>query len=333
MSSLNEVDTNPNPRLAPARQLERLIFVLVFFGVVITGFPQKFILYGWADWLIAMLGGIESARILHRFFTLLLTIAVIIRALRIAYQWFVFKNPPEIFLSGSEWRSLFSGMRNQAFSRLPLKVEYWFMVIALIIFAITGAILLNPILIADILPGGLIPIARRIHSDHALLFVLFVIIWRIGIWFVWRPPVFPDSNSEPETGSQEITGRRGAFNIGASIAVIVVAGLLYFYVTYETTAISTVARHEVEAFAPGFVPDTGDVAVGELVWETQRCAFCHGDNAEGGINEAPALPTGNLTFEAFVIQVRNGSNEMPAFSNVELPDSYLVHLWAWLSEK
>ncbi len=40
----------------------------------------------------------------------------------------------------------------------------------------------------------------------------------------------------------------------------------------------------------------------------------------------------DLTFTAFYEQARVGRGEMPSFSDRELPDGYLVHLWAWLME-
>jgi hypothetical protein len=46
------------------------------------------------------------------------------------------------------------------------------------------------------------------------------------------------------------------------------------------------------------------------------------------------LPLRNpdLTFEAFYEQVRIGRGEMPTFTEEELPDGYLVHLWAWITQ-
>lgn len=342
MSSSSGVDSNQNSTLLSAQQFERLLLVLALVGLIVTGIPQKFALASWSAWLIAMLGGIESTRILHRFFAAILTIEIILHLARLAYQWFVVKSSPKIFPSWNEWQTLFAtllaniGLRNDppdADRQVPLKIEYLFLIISIAILAITGGILLNPILISDILPGTLIPIARRIHSDHALLLAGFLIIWRLG-FLLWRPRRNPITEIELSQESRQIANRQRMFFVIAGITVIILGLAIIRYATYETSAINTVARHDVPAFSPGFVPDAGDAAVGEVVWSSQRCAFCHGEDASGGLNgEAPALPTKDLTFEAFVIQVREGAETMHSYRTVELPDSYLVHLWAWLSEK
>lgn len=342
MTSSNQPDGILSSRLSPAQQLKRLVLMVALIGLIATGIPQKFALESWADFVITMLGGIESARILHRFFAALLTAAVIYHVVSFAYQWFVLKRRSTGLPTRKDWAKLFSitlanlGLREQpeTDNRLSLKFEYLVLVVSIVILGITGAVLLNPVLVAETLPGSAIPIAQSVHSDHALLFTVVLIVWRFGIHMLWRPQrvLVETNNVITSDGAQQMRARRRAFTLISGITVLLVGIVLLRYATYETTAIDTVARHEVLVFSPQFVPEVGNPTVGELVWSTQRCAFCHGENADGGVNGGPALPTENLTFEAFVSQVREGDNQMPAFTKVELPDSYLVHLWAWLSE-
>ena len=113
--------------------------------------------------------------------------------------------------------------------------------------------------------------------------------------------------------------------------VLAVIGLVW-YLSYEQTAINTVPRREAAIFMPQMRPQEGDAEVGAAIWSTLRCAFCHGEQAEGGPDGQPALRGApQLTFDAFVHQVRLGTRDMPSFSPEELPDGYLIHLWAWLT--
>lgn len=333
--STNEMNTSSIKQLSPAQKLARLVFGIALAGLIVTGIPQKFMLEGWADLIITMLGGIESVRILHRFFVIVLMFAVSYHVIEVGYSWFVLRKRPGWLPSLRDWRMQFSriasnfgaGDQDTRDFSAPLKIEYLVIVLSVIILGVTGAILLNPILVSDILPGTVIPFSRSVHSDHALLFTGFIIFWRIGILF-WQPKRV-ESIETNEQDSAQIAQRRRVYSIISVVVIVAFAGLIYAYMTYETTAISIVARQEVLVFAPEFVPEEGNPDIGELVWLTQRCSFCHGVDANG-IDTAPALPTENLTLDAFVVQVRNGSGQMPAFSSVELPDSYLAHLWAWL---
>ena len=340
MSSSNTVDNNQGRLFLSAQRLERLLLVVALLGLIITGLPQKYALSPVSGIVFTVLGGIESTRILHRFFASILAVELIFHIVRLAYQWFVMKISPKIWLSGSEWRAFFGlATRNNLSNserQLPLKVEYLFLVVSIIILAITGAILLNPILISDILPGTIIPIARSIHSDQALLLAVVLLIWRFGIFFLWKPQrdTVEISDSLANQNPQQFASRRSRFFVLAGISVLVVGWAIIRYATYETTALDTIERHAVPVYAPGFMPESGDPAVGEVVWLSQRCSFCHGEDASGGLEGlAPALPTEDLTFEAFVIQVRQGDKDMPSYTSGELPDSYLVHLWAWLTQK
>jgi cytochrome c553 len=130
----------------------------------------------------------------------------------------------------------------------------------------------------------------------------------------------------------QVAARRQRFVlIWGAVCVLALVGLVW-YLTYEQTAINTVPRREAAVFMPQMRPQEGDPEVGAAIWETLRCAFCHGAQAEGGPDGQPALRGApRLTFEAFVQRVRVGTQDMPSFSPEELPDGYLIHLWAWLT--
>lgn len=326
--------------LSAAQRFERLVFVVAFVGLALTGLSQKFAAESWGNALIVLLGGIESARILHRFFAILLIAATSFHLMTVGYQRFVLVRTAPLFPGVRDWLGLGGrflqnlGLKSASGSppdtRFALRIRYLVLVISSLILIVTGLILWNPVAVTNSLPGETIPVTRSLHSDHALLFVVFMVIWQFLIVFMWRPKPDDGGQTGQTVSAAEIKRRRWRF-LPAAILIsgLLAAGLGWFF-SFETTAINTVPRRQEAVFAPQMMPEAGDAHVGEALWSTLRCAFCHGEQADGGANGEPALRQSELTLDTFYDRVRNGKGEMPAFGPEELPDGYLLHLWTWL---
>jgi mono/diheme cytochrome c family protein len=76
------------------------------------------------------------------------------------------------------------------------------------------------------------------------------------------------------------------------------------------------------------LPTTPDPAVGQQMWRQKTCIGCHGTNAEGGIG--PKLAGTGLSFDQVLLQVRTGAAPMPAFTEDQVSDLELQHVYAWL---
>jgi mono/diheme cytochrome c family protein len=76
------------------------------------------------------------------------------------------------------------------------------------------------------------------------------------------------------------------------------------------------------------LPEDPDPEVGEQIWQGKPCAGCHGAEAEGDIG--PRLAGTNLEFDEVLLRVRAGKAPMPAFSEDEVSDLELEHIYAWL---
>jgi hypothetical protein len=223
--------------------------------------------------------------------------------------------------------------RVQPNPRFAHRLEYGFLFISAILLILTGLVLWNPIMVTSMLPGGVVPAAHSIHSHQALLLVLFLVVWRLCIVLLWRPQRdMTDGTEQSLLPAEKAGNRRRRFLPAAVLVVILSTAGVFWLLTSERTAIDTVPRRQAVVFAPQVIPDEGDAAVGAALWSTLRCAFCHGEQATGGPNGEPALRNTGITFDAFFQQVRTGSGDMPAFGSTELPDGYLVHLWAWLTQ-
>lgn len=328
--------------LTTGQLIERLIVAVALIGLFITGLPQRYASEPWANIVFVLGGGIESLRILHRLFALLLMAEAIYHVLAVCYRWFVIGQGPVMFPGVGDVRALIGrvlanfglGSGGDSSYRFILKFEYLALVIGVVVLGITGLMLWNPIAVTQTLPGQTIPIARSVHSDHALLLVIVIVLLRVGIALLWHPKraeIFAEQPPSSRTGEQ-IRSRRQRFLPAAVVLAAVVGFGLVWFLNSEQTAITTVPRRQAVIFAPQTLPEAGDSNVGAALWQTLRCAFCHGQDANGGTRGEPALRASELNFADFYEQVRVGRGEMPAFTERELPDGYLVHLWAWLTQ-
>lgn len=358
---------NPQPpyyaRFSPSQRFEHFVLLVVFFGLALTGLPQKYANEAWGQALIRFWGGIESTRILHRFLAVLLMVEAAYHIGAVCYRLFVLRKGATLLprlrdlRDARDWALHNLGLRRER-PKMPRynvnnKLEYWLTAIGIVILIVTGYMLWNPIATTNALPGEAIPVARVVHGEQAVLLVLLVVIWhgynvlirRFNLSMftgrLSRRAMLEDHAEEleriesgaqtPTAAPEEIRRRSRIFWPIAGAAAILVGALLYSFVTFEQTAITTVPRPEVPIFAPQTTLIEGDASVGAAVWHTVRCAICHGPEAEGGPEGAPALRGTRVSFLAFYRQVRSGSDRMPAFRPEELPDPYLLHLYTWLT--
>jgi mono/diheme cytochrome c family protein len=75
-----------------------------------------------------------------------------------------------------------------------------------------------------------------------------------------------------------------------------------------------------------------DAANGKRAYLAVGCFACHGRAGQGGAYNYPAPPLAQtrLSEDAFKIIVRNGPNEMPAYTESVLPDHDLADIYAFV---
>jgi mono/diheme cytochrome c family protein len=76
----------------------------------------------------------------------------------------------------------------------------------------------------------------------------------------------------------------------------------------------------------------GDAANGKRVYLADGCFTCHGRVGEGGAynGPAPVLAKTALPFEGLKMQIRNPSNDMPAYSEAVMSDQQIADVFAFL---
>ena len=187
-------------RFTLAQRVEHFFLILSFNILAFTGLPQKYFYTGWAERIIRLMGGIETTRLIHRTFAVLLIlqsfyhIGAVIAARRSG------RERGAMGLGFTDFRNVLldmaylAGLRREkpSFGRYDYrqKFEYWAVVWGTAIMATTGLIMWFPELLARLVPGVLVPAARVAHGGEAILAIVAVIIWHFYNAH-FRPDIFP----------------------------------------------------------------------------------------------------------------------------------------------
>lgn len=264
------------------QRVEHLLLIVSFTTLAVTGLPQMYSLQPWASFLILGMGGIEFVRVLHRLAAVVLILGSIFHFVALAYRLLV-RRVALTLLPG--WQDLRDGLQalghNLGLVRQPPrmgrynfgeKVEYWAVIWGTVVMVLTGFMLWNPIATTSLLPGAFIPAAKAAHGGEALLAVLSILTWHFYNVHVKRfnrsmftgyishaemeeehaleLEAIEQGRAERGTDAAALRRRQRIFvPVAAAITGLLLVGL-YFFVTYEQTAIATVPRQQVEVFVP-----------------------------------------------------------------------------------
>ena len=314
-------------RFPKYRRLEHIVLIASFTTLALTGLPQKYPTAGISQAFIAILGGIEMVRIIHRIAATLFLLESVYHLVVAGYLLYV-KRERATMLPGIKdavdaWQAFLYnlGLRKEAPKmgryNFAEKAEYWAMIWGLLVMAVTGFMLWNPIATASVLPGQFIPAAKVAHGGEAVLAVLAIILWHfynvhVKMWnsSIWNGQLTRHQMEEEhgleleaiESGaaapvrlsSADHRKRMNLFIPIAAVVSLVSLGAVYWFVTLEQTAIETVPP-ALENSGPAFQPmpptpapsEAAAPADGALNWAVigpvfgAKCAACHGTS--GGV--------------------------------------------------
>lgn len=350
-------------RFSASERLEHVVLIISFTMLGVTGLIQRYATdAAIARDLIDLMGGIESVRLMHRFFAVMLIGGTIYHGGAVTYNIFVkrvrFSMLPTMTDVRNVWETLTYnfGLRKEP-PKMPRynfaeKAEYLALVWGTIIMIITGFMLWNPIATTSLLPGVVIPIAQLAHSAEAVLAVLSILIWHfyhVHIKQLNRSMFTGNISHEameeehaleleaiekgqvpPPIPADVMAKRMRYFYPYATVVTVLLVGGLVWFVTFEDTAITTVERQPIGDIA-AIDPQIGDATLGEALWASQPCQACHGTLGEG-VPPIPPINTATIDFEHFFRSVRVGPADMPAFSTVNLSDEDIAHLYAYITQ-
>jgi len=263
-------------RFTVAQRLEHWIMAISFTLLTITGLPQRYALSSWAEFMIGAMGGIESVRIIHRIAAVIFIVVMLYHFVAVAYKIFVTRTRLTMMPTLDDAKDLVNSVRYYVglisdHPRLPRynfaeKMEYWAVIWGGVLMTITGFMLWNPIATTSFLPGQFIPAARAAHSAEALLAFLAIIIWHV-YWVhvktfnrsmfngkLTREQMELEHAAElqliesgqlpPPPSSEAQRKRERLFMPTVSVLSVVTLIGLYAFVTFESTAITTIPPAE-----------------------------------------------------------------------------------------
>ena len=190
-------------RFSVRQRAEHVAIMTLFVLLGVTGFPQKFFDSAGAGWLVQTLGGLDTARWLHRVAGILFAILVavhMVSALAIALArgtWSIVPTRKDFTDAVQTLRYYLGAVDEPArFDRFDYrqKFEYWGLVLGGVVMIVTGFILYWPVAVARLVPAELIPAAKVAHSNEGLLAFLVVITWHVYNAH-FTPDVFPFDTS------------------------------------------------------------------------------------------------------------------------------------------
>lgn len=263
--------TKTYTRFNIGQRIEHILLIISFMTLVITGLPQKYVGNAWSEWMIGVLGGIETVRIVHHIAAVMFILETIYHLVVMGYKLFVLRLGASMMPSAKDVRDAIQALLYNigiVKSRPQLgrysfdeKVEYWALIWGLIVMVITGFMLWNPIATVRLLPGEFIPAAKAAHGGEALLAFLAILIWHTYHVHIktFNKSMFTGKMTEQEMAHEhplelveiqngtaptaqhdKVTSARLKVYLPlAGVMVVVLLVGVYFFLTFEQTSITT----------------------------------------------------------------------------------------------
>jgi cytochrome b subunit of formate dehydrogenase len=186
------------------RYMHAVLFT-TFLGLAATGLPMRFSESFWAHRLAAGVGGFGAILFLHKLFAVVLTLAFLIHLKEVIQRGIVnrekgiFWGPTSMIPNWKDVKDLFGHTRwflglgpKPQFERYAYweKFDYWAVFWGMVVIGFSGYAMWFAPFFAHFLPGWALNAVLVIHSEEALLAVLFI----FSIHFVnthLRPDSFP----------------------------------------------------------------------------------------------------------------------------------------------
>jgi cytochrome b subunit of formate dehydrogenase len=259
-------------RFSRLDRVQHLVMLVSFLLLAVTGLPQKYIYVNnhRLDAAIDLMGGIETVRVVHRVAATVLMLATLFHLLDATYRIVVRRVSLSML---PRYRDVVDALQAVRFNfglakqrpRMDRytweeKVEYWSLVWGTVIMIATGFMLWNPVATARFLPGEFIPAAQVVHGGEALLAILAVLVWHFYAVHLrhFNRSMFTGVMSEHEMEQEhplelerikaggsvsadprDVARRRRVFLPVAGIVALLMLAGLYWFVSFEQTAITT----------------------------------------------------------------------------------------------
>lgn len=187
-------------RFSRTRVAEHALLIVTIGLLALTGLSQKFHYVGASQWVILKLGGIDNVRIIHRFAGAAFLVHMLVHMAAATVGVAVKRWRPSMMITRKDFSDAvhniryYAGLENRPAlcDRYDYKQKfmYWSILTGGLLMIATGLVLWFPVTAARYLPGEMIPVAKALHTNEALLIFLLLAIWHIYD-SIFSPDVFP----------------------------------------------------------------------------------------------------------------------------------------------
>jgi thiosulfate reductase cytochrome b subunit len=245
--------------------------------------PQKYILSPISIGFFNFFGGIENVRVIHHTAAIVMMIVSLVHVLDVLYRVYVLRTPIAMIpwindaLHVYEDVMYYIGLRKRKayYGRYTYaeKMEYLAVLWGTVVMGLTGFMMWNPISTLRFLPGEAVPAAKAAHGGEAVLAVLAIIIWHFYHVHLkhFNKSIFTGTLDREEMEDEhpaelaamdagehlipippEVLRKRQMIYAPIAIAILAVFSYgFYFFIGYETTAVTTVpAGSAINVYVP-----------------------------------------------------------------------------------
>jgi cytochrome b subunit of formate dehydrogenase len=175
-------------RFSLGRRIEHFILILSVTTLAVTGLAQSYYDTLAGEFILALFGGIEASRLVHRFAAFVFGAQSLYHIAMFIDNAFVHRRPGKMFFTWKDVKDFFQMIKfnlgvaahRPRFDRYSFesKVEYWAFAVSMILLGVTGIVQWFPAQVTEFLPvGWIIPVGRSIHRFQAILVVLSLLTW------------------------------------------------------------------------------------------------------------------------------------------------------------
>jgi cytochrome b subunit of formate dehydrogenase len=270
-------------RFDRVQRIQHIVFLISFSILGFTGLPQKFMLSPISIAFFNFFGGIEHVRIIHHTSAIVMMIVSVIHVLDVLYRVYVLRTPIAMIPWINDAQHVYEDVmyyigrrkRKAYYGRYTYaeKMEYLAVLWGTVVMGLTGFMMWNPISTLRFVPGEAVPAAKAAHGGEAVLAVLAIIIWHFYHVHLkhFNKSIFTGTLDREEM-EDEHPAELAAMDAGehlipipapvlrkrqmiyAPIAIAILAIFsygFYFFIGYETTAVTTVpAGSVVQVYVP-----------------------------------------------------------------------------------
>jgi cytochrome b subunit of formate dehydrogenase len=176
-------------RFSLGQRVEHYLLLISFTLLGITGLSQSYASTSIGYFLLTLMGGIDSTRVIHHTAAFIMIVLSIYHVALFLYKFFMGHRLPKMLPEWSDLTQLIEMLKlnlglshkHPRFDRFNFeeKAEYWALVWGTVVMGITGLMQWFPVATTYYLPGGTIPVARAFHKWEAILAVLAILTWHM----------------------------------------------------------------------------------------------------------------------------------------------------------